>query len=230
MSELLPLFKAASYITTKWSLAASAMALLVYLAVRRQKGALRISGNVAVLALVLLALVPPLMNGPAVYQVRVIVLDTKGTPVEDAKVWSSFGGEPKKVAGGWQFDIPNETVPADRKLKVYATLPAAFLSGEREALLGDDHHPGVTIELVRVETSIRGIVTDDRGRAVEGAEVTVVGYGSEQYKTRADGSFELPAHAADGQQVQLHAQKPGLKPAEGWFPAGDAPVTLELRH
>jgi hypothetical protein len=35
----------------------------------------------------------------AIYRVRVTVLDPAQVPVEDAKVWSSMGGEPKKVAG-----------------------------------------------------------------------------------------------------------------------------------
>ena len=34
------------------------------------------------------------------YRVRVTVINPQNVPVEDAKVWSSFGGEPKKASGG----------------------------------------------------------------------------------------------------------------------------------
>ena len=42
----------------------------------------------------------------ALYRVRVTVLNPQQQPINDAKVTSSMGGEPKKVEGGWQFDIP----------------------------------------------------------------------------------------------------------------------------
>lgn len=53
---------------------------------------------------------------PAIYRVRVTVIDPQRVPVEDAKVWSTVGGEPKKVAGGWQFDIPGASLPGDGKV------------------------------------------------------------------------------------------------------------------
>src|ERR1700687_5544487 len=106
--------KAASGVSTTWRLAAFAIAAVVYLATHKQKGTARHGSTAVVAAIALLGLVPilgsfyvdPHKNEPSVYQLRTVVLDPQGIPVEDAKVWSSLGGEPKKIAGGLQFDIP----------------------------------------------------------------------------------------------------------------------------
>jgi hypothetical protein len=113
---------------------------------------------------------------------------------------------------------------------VYATVPASFLKSQNEITLGPDFHPNTTIQLTHPETDIRGIVTDDMGRAIEGASVSVVGYGYQMVRTKADGGFELAAHAADGQQVELHAEKLGFEPVGGWYAAGTAPVDLVLKR
>jgi hypothetical protein len=226
------LLKAASAISTAWSLAAFAIAALVFLATHKQKAAARRTGTATVAAIVLLALVPIVGSfyKPSIYQLRTIVLDPLQVPVEDAKVWSSLGGEPKKISGGWQFDIPAASVAADRRLTVYATVAASFLVGQSEITLASDFHPNATIHLLHPETTIRGIVTDERGGAIEGAAVSVVGYGGEMIRTKADGGFELPAHAADGQQVELYAEKLGFAPGAAWYPAGAAPAELTLRR
>ena len=52
-------------------------------------------------------------GAPSTYRVRAIVLDPQNTPVSEAKVWSSLGGEPMRVEGGWLFTIPAETRPKD---------------------------------------------------------------------------------------------------------------------
>ena len=63
-----------------------------------------------------------------------------------------------------------------------------------------------------------------------GATVSVIGYDSEAQVTKASGNFSLPAHATDGQQVQLHAEKAGYHAANSWCPAGDTPCTILLQH
>ena len=113
-------------------------------------------------------------TGGAIYRLRVTVVDPRSTPVEDARVWSSIGGEPMKVAGGWQFDIP-----------------AA-------------------------------------GEAIIGATVSIFGHGQEAVKTGEGGSFVLAAHAADDQQVQLHVEMTGYKPANQWHRAGGVPAAIYL--
>jgi hypothetical protein len=165
----------------------------------------------------------------AIYRVRVTVIDAQQIPVEDARVWSSMGGEPKKVAGGWQFDIPKASKPKDGKLTIYASLPNKFLKGSKELLLSDDYNPGVSIQLASENSaSVRGIVVDERGRAIPGARVSVAGYENEAVVTQDGGSFVLPAHAAADQQVLLHAEKKGFGATQQWHPAGDFPATITL--
>jgi hypothetical protein len=85
------------------------------------------------------------------YRVRAIVLDTKQTPISDAKVWSSVGGEPMRVEGGWLFVIPAETRPLDGKLTIYAgsskLTPPTAPAASADVQLGADRNPTVTLHL-----------------------------------------------------------------------------------
>lgn len=169
---------------------------------------------------------------PDIYRVRVTVIDPQRRPVEEAKVWSTVGGEPKRVAGGWQFDIPSASVPADRQVTFHATKENAFLVGERGLKLERDANPAVTIQLIKndKEVIVRGVVLDEANNAVGGARVNVVGYESESVVTQPNGGFVLPAHAAVGQQVLLHAEKPGYRAVSQYHPAGEEPVTIILER
>jgi len=169
--------------------------------------------------------------GSESYRVRVIVMDPHQTPTSDAKVWSSIGGEPMKVEGGWQFVIPKDTKPLDGKVTFYASKDAAFLKGQTPLQLTDDHNPSVTVQLENPRTAnVLGIVEDDTQTAIAGATVSVIGYDTEAQVTKASGNFSLPAHAADGQQVQVHAEKANYHSANSWCPAGDTPCTILLQH
>jgi hypothetical protein len=169
--------------------------------------------------------------GSESYRVRVIVVDAHQTPVSDAKVWSSIGGEPMKVEGGWLFVIAKDTKPLDGKVTFYALKDAAFLKGQAPLQLGDDHNPSVTVPLANDRSAkVIGIVEDDKQTAIAGATVSVIGYDSEAQVTKASGSFSLPAHATDGQQVQVHAEKAGYRGATLWCAAGDSPCTILLQR
>ena len=96
-------------------------------------------------------------RSPAIYRVRVTVIDLQRVPVEDAKVWSTVGGEPKKVAGGWQFDIPGASVPRDGKVTFYASNENVFLSGEKAIRLSKEPNPAVIIQMERPGGGILGI-------------------------------------------------------------------------
>jgi hypothetical protein len=61
---------------------------------------------------------------------------------------------------------------------------------------------------------------DSNNRSVTGTHVFIIGYEAESLLTKEGGNFELPAHAAIGQQVYLHAEK-GKLAAKLWHPAGD---------
>ena len=133
------------------------------------------------------------------------------------------------VTGGWEVDIPSASKPKDGKLTIYAEQKSSSLQGDFELALASDYYPAVTIQLKPDKSAkVRGQVVDKLGNAVAGARVWVVGYGSEGIITRDDGSFELPAHQAIGQQVQLHAERSGYKPVNQFHPAGDEAVTLVL--
>lgn len=167
----------------------------------------------------------------ASYRVRVIVMDPHQTPVSDAKVWSSIGGEPMRVEGGWLFVIPKDSKPADGKVTFYAANQAAYLQGQAPLQLADDHSPSLTVQMANARSAkVIGIVEDDRQSSVAGATVSIIGYDNEAEVTKASGSFALPAHAADGQQVQLHAEKAGYHAANTWCPAGDTPCTILLQR
>src|SRR5262245_2530457 len=51
-----------------------------------------------VVGIVIIGVGATLYKSDELYRVRVTVLSPEQVPVEDANVWSSFGGEPKKVA------------------------------------------------------------------------------------------------------------------------------------
>lgn len=142
-----------------------------------------------------------------IYHVRVIVLGPDHSPAENAYVSSSAGGEPKRVESGWEFDIPPQTRPADGRVVFYASVKSSFLSGNSTLVLANDYFPMVTIQLNSdASASLRGVVVDEHGAAVARAEVSIVGY-SDVVVTNETGNFLLPAHAAEGQIVQVRAQK-----------------------
>jgi len=233
--------QAAARISNQWSLAAFAIAAIlaiVFVVLKTRKKETSSVVWVAITALVIVGVLPMLASAylerarimdpnRAIYHVRTIVLGPADTPVDDAKVWSSASGEPKKIAGGWQLDIPNGSKPSDGKFTIYASIESAFLMGKSEVHLGTDLNPTVTIHL-RADTgaSLRGIVVDDSGNGVSGARVVVVGYEKEGIVTGVDGSFSLPAHAASGQMVRVHVQMNGYGAANQDCPAGDSPTTI----
>jgi len=232
------LFQAAAKISSMWSLAAFAIAAVIFFAIRGGRGKVNPIAWGVVAAIILLGLVPIVGSlylqarqdeGSAIYRVRVVVVGADGVPSNDARVWSSMGGETKKVDGGWQFDIPAKTKPADGKLTVYAEVNSAFEKGQKEVMLASDFNPSITVPLARdISAVVRGQVLDASGRAIAGARVNVSGFGQESVTTQADGGFVLPAHAAKGQQVQLHAEKAGYAAVDQGHPAGITAVTIVL--
>jgi hypothetical protein len=195
-----------------------------------QRSWLRASGGLGAFALVLL-LWPKLMPapGPDVYRLRVTVLGPQGQLVEDAEVRSSVGGEQKKASGGWEMDIPIGSLPADRKVIVYAAKPTAFWSGRRAVILDKDFRPVVEVQLAGDRAAkVQGSVQDEAGHSLPGVRVNLAGYEGEAVLTGPEGGFVLAAHAAPGQIVHLHAEKQGFRPLEQDHPAGRGAATLIL--
>ena len=233
-----------SAISNPFNLAAYALAVVLILILKtRQKD--RSIPPVAWAVVVLLVLVPTGFSlyqeiikarsieasKDTIYRVRITVLNDQKLPIEYARVWSSIGGEPMKVAGGWHFEIPAAKRPQDGKLTIFASQETAYLRGARELQLSADYNPAVIIQLERdTSAKIRGRVVDSRGRAVKGVRVFVAGYEDEYIITKEGGNFELPAHAAVGQQVLLHAEKTGYRPVTLHHSAGDDPAELKLER
>lgn len=167
---------------------------------------------------------------PDIYRVRVTLIGPEKRPIDDADMWSTYGGEKMRVEGGLIFQIPAASIPKDGKLTLYASKDNAFLRGQGELQLGNEPNPVVIIEMTRHTTGVvvRGTVVDEVNNAVEGVRVSVSGHESEAVVTKANGGFVLPAHAAVGQQVLLHAEKAGYKAVNQYHPAGDEPATIVL--
>ena len=85
------------------------------------------------------------------YSVRVLVIDAKEAPVEDAKVTASLGGEAKKTSGGWQIEVPGSSLPASGAVFVYATVDNPPQKGETEIRLDADHNPTATVRVTPVK-------------------------------------------------------------------------------
>jgi hypothetical protein len=233
-----------SAISNPFSLAAYALAVILILVLRtRQKN--KPIPLIAWVMILLLVLIPTGFslyqeivkaksregNKDTIYRIRVTVLNDQKLPIEEARVWSSIGGEPMKVAGGWHFEIPAAKRPQDGKLTIFASQESAYLVGTRELQLNADYNPAVVVQLERdTSAKIRGQVVDSRGKAVAGARVSVTGYEAEAVITKEGGNFELPAHAAVNQEVKLHAEKRGIGVADLHWPAGDQPAILQLNR
>jgi hypothetical protein len=223
----------ASHITHPVTVAVFAAVLAAYLftiAIKKRQS--RITWFLAAVVLIL-GLAPLLsstyLQSRGLYRVRVVVLGTDKLPDNDAHVISSNSGEPKKVEGGWEFDIPPQSRPADGKLKLFASEKNAFLAGSSTLVLDKDYFPTVEIQLDRDTSAIvRGDVIDEHRRSVVGAHVSIPGY-PDVAVTDEMGNFVLSAHAADGQIVRLRAQKDQLT-ADVSAPAGNVPVELILKR
>jgi hypothetical protein len=202
-------------------------------AIRAKKPQARGALGILAFGILLLGLAPlatsTFLKSRGIYHVRAVVLGPDGSPMVDAHVSSSSGGEPKKVDGGWEFDIPPQTRPDDGKEILRASVSSAFLTGSSTVFLAQDYYLTTTIQLASdTSAMIRGVVEDERGRSVAGASVSVAGY-DEAELTDSMGNFVLPAHAAEGQVVQVRAQKLALAGSLS-VPAGRDPVEIIMKH
>jgi hypothetical protein len=203
----------------------------------------------------------PDSNPIANYRVHVTVVDPQRVPISDADVQASAGDKPKKVEGGWEFDIPDASKPADGKVTISASRPGTSLFGQGVVVLDKALNPAIEIllregkppisksvplELPNRDSSssavkpappsqatsvhVKGVVIDSSSQPIAGAWVNVVGYEQERIQTGANGEFDLVAHAAKGEIVQLRAQKEGYQPEPQSHPAGSISMTIILRR
>lgn len=162
---------------------------------------------------------------PDVYRLRVTVLAPDGTPVAEAEVGSTVGGEVRRGGGIWELVVPRSSVPADGRIEVRASRGAE--RGATEVVLDADPQPAVTVRLEPPpEVAIRGTVVDGDGHPVAGARVSVDGRGG--VETDGDGAFELPALAPEGDMVRLRVTAKGFRVLEEHVLAGARAKRLEL--
>jgi hypothetical protein len=145
-------------------------------------------------------------------------------------VYSSIGGEPKKVEGGWQFDIPAANSPKDGKLKVFAEDDFHLLMGEMDVQLDSEPNPSVVIQMIKRNARIGGIVVDGENHAVAGATVTAVDVSNMANPSAKDGKFEVfVIPNTKGDPVRLRAEKEGFESDEEIFRQGQNDAKLVLR-
>jgi hypothetical protein len=167
----------------------------------------------AVLAVVVIGLgltpfiASTVLRSRGVYCVRVVLVRPDQSVADIAQVKSSTSRELKMVAGGWELDIPRETRPTDGKVMLSASIKDEFLAGKSTLALADDYYPTATIQLAAVTSSmLRGVVVDEGLRAIAGAKVSIDG-NPDVAVTDSKGNFVLPAHAGNGQMVEVRATK-----------------------
>jgi len=222
-------------IPNEWRLAAFAIAGILLIILKRVRKPPAIAWA-AVFAILMIGVTPFFASlyalrsrDSTVYRIRVTVLDPQNVPVENATVWSSLGGEPKKVPGGWEFDLPYATKPLDGNLMLYASAPERYLRGSRRLKLSADPNPAAEITLEKDSSAtVRGQVVSPNAIAIPGARVEVIGYDSESVTTGPAGDFVLLAHSAAGEEVGLHVEKLGYHTVNQLHPAGESPATVVL--
>lgn len=190
---------------------AAVLALIALIALTKGRGRPPQIAWVLSIIIFLLGLSPLLastyLDSRGIYRVRIEALNPSKQPVHDAEITSSAGGELKRTDAGWEFTIPREEKPVTGEVTFRATMGDSFLQGVSTLKLEKDYFPQVTIQLEPLPSvDVRGMVEDTNGHPIEGARVWVLGY-DQAVTTGQTGSFSLPSHAADGQQITLIAQK-----------------------
>jgi hypothetical protein len=161
-----------------------------------------------------------------IYRVHITVVDPQGIPTEEAEIRSSFIYKVTKLAAGWQIEIPIASAPKDGKFTVQASKEGDSFNGEGALVLDKELNPTIIIKLIPVK--VRGRVVDSKNHGIAGVRTFVNLFGNEAVTTKEDGSFELFAHAAVGQVVNLCAEKSGYQSRRQEHPVGDHPVTILL--
>jgi hypothetical protein len=229
------IFDAAVQVTSVYALSAfvaAAVVTIIYLTRTKAKNQRVPAAAWVILGL---AIVTPSLGGLVVlfvpdplYRLRVTVKDSEGQILDNAVVSTVPFGVQKKVGNAWEFEIPRAALSATRAVEVRAQSRDGLMNGTKQLTLGNDSNIDTTVDLqLPRDAHISGIVLDKVGNAIATAKVSVVGFGTEAKPTDAFGSFDLNAHAAKTQPVQLHTEADGFLPDNSTYMAGDrVKVTL----
>jgi hypothetical protein len=188
------------------------------------------SGLVLLAALSLTAwLWPRPPEKPALYSVRVQVLDPQGHPVDGSKIRTSTGNEPHLLPDGWwEIQIPAAKVPADGRVTLWAE-HKDWEGNHRDLTLASDPNPQVQIPLKQPETWIRGRVVDGDIRGLAGVRVSRQDGTPGFVVTDAEGVFALRYSGPPGPRVGLRVERKGSAPEDKFCYAGTdgCSITLE---
>ena len=207
-------FKLANHIPHPEHIAIFAVSLAAVIAAVSLRARRPIPGSIAAAIILAFGLTPlyvrHLLESRGVYHVQVELRRPDGSPVYYAQLKSSILGPMQIFEGGWRLDVTSQNRPSDGRIDFSAAEKDEFLKGSSTLTLAGDYYPTVTIALAPdTSAKIRGIVVDQQMTAVQGATVSIDGY-PEIAVTDGAGKFVLPAHAGDGQIVELRAQKNGV--------------------
>jgi TIR domain len=154
---------------------------------------------------------PPPSVKPAIYAVRVQVLDPQGRPVRDTKVSASVANEPRSLPdGGWEIEIPSAKVPLDGRVTLRAEHPE-WEGNQVDLRLGKDPNPQFEIRLQKPESWLRGQVVrggDEHDRGVPDVRVSWLDGTGGAATTDADGRFALKLPVPRETKVRLQAEPP----------------------
>jgi hypothetical protein len=193
---------------------------------RTAQGVLSIAGLMTV-CLLAPVIASTLQAVKGIYHIRVVALGLNGQPVSDAKLTPPPGGELKRNESGWEFDLPQQSKPADNKLAFYSTAEDGALIGRESVVLTESFFPPpVIVQLKNAPyAAVSGNVVDQSDKSIQGASVSVEGLPNVAV-TDGHGYFALPTTAHEGQSVRLRAEK-GRRVTESYAIAGE-PAQLVL--
>lgn len=177
---------------------------------------------------------PPRPVKPAMYAVRVQVLDPQGRPVREAKVSASVSNEPHALPdGGWEIEIPAAKVPIDGRITLRAEHPD-WEGKQVDLRLGEDRNPRVEIPLGTPEIWLRGQVVrtvEEHDQGVAGVQVSWQDGTAEPAVTDSDGRFAIKLPVPRETRVRLRAKPPSGPPEDAFCYAGrdSCPILLDRR-
>lgn len=144
---------------------------------------------------------------PAIYAVRVQVLDPEGRPLLDSRVRTSAGHEPQALPDGWwEIEVPAAKLPATRTVTFWAE-HADWAQSSAEVVLDHDPNPTLAIRLKAPSSWLRGRVLDAAGAVLPGIRVSPADGMAAEATTGTDGRFELRLPLPADRRVRIRAEQ-----------------------
>ena len=167
---------------------------------------------------------------PAIYAVRVQVLDPQGRPVDGAKIRASAGSEPHRLSDGWwEAQIPRAKVPADGRVSLWAE-HEKWEANRVFLRLGEDQNPSVEIRLKEPETWLRGLVVNDSDRALPGVRISRKDGVPGDAVTDSEGRFALKVSEVEGTLIRLRAEHAVSPEGDVFCYAGSVDCQIVVSH